>query len=239
MSDDELIKLDDTTTDSEDSTDKFRKVFSHPDKDEIITKLLSGESVRAIEAWLKKKYPYGKRNHVSYLTLQKFRSKYLKIEADVLKDLQRERQALRTRRHEDIRIEEIKATDSYQASLSNYVQESLIDYNGTIKDLLERCSRGIERLEALDEHKGSHLNHAAIAGYLTQIKGLVEMHHKMVEKQEKKAGDQVEKDYGVLKKQLEILKQVIREIFQETAPELQPIFIAKVKERMEQEGLNE
>ena len=36
------------------------KVIRHPDKDELIKMLLNGDSVKQIEAWLKKKYPRSK-----------------------------------------------------------------------------------------------------------------------------------------------------------------------------------
>ena len=33
------------------------KVLKHPDKEEIISKLLNGESLKDVERWLSKKYP--------------------------------------------------------------------------------------------------------------------------------------------------------------------------------------
>lgn len=217
--------------------DKFRKIFSHPDKDEVIAMLLSGDSVRQVEGWLKKKYPSSRKNKISFVTLQKFRSEYLDLRADVLKDLKEERSALRVQRREDFKVEQVKESDAYREGLQKYVQESLIDYNSEIKFLLDKCYAGIERLEDLDDLKGSHLNHAAIAGYLDKLKGIYELHYKMVTEQEKKASDQVVEDYEVLSKRVNILKEVIVEVFQETAPELQPIFVTKVRERMEREGI--
>ena len=63
------------------------KVARHPDKDEIIKMLLNGESVKQVDAWLKKKYPKKKRLHISYMTLQKFRSEHLNIKGDLLEDI--------------------------------------------------------------------------------------------------------------------------------------------------------
>jgi len=63
------------------------KVIRHPDKDELIKMLLNGDSVKQIEAWLKKKYPRSKRHHISYMTLQKFRAEQLNIKGDLLEDI--------------------------------------------------------------------------------------------------------------------------------------------------------
>ena len=63
------------------------KVARHPDKEEIIKMLLNGESVKQVDAWLKKKYPKRKRLHISYMTLQKFRADHLNIKGDLLEDI--------------------------------------------------------------------------------------------------------------------------------------------------------
>lgn len=226
-----------TPTLSEKVEQEFRKVFQHSDKDEIIERLISGESVRQVEAWLKQKYGTQKKKQVSFVTLQKFRSQYLNIEADVLKDLQKQRKALELSRREEARVEQVKTATSYQASMTNYVQSSLIDYNQMILSLLNQCNAGIERLRDLDENKGTHLNHVAIAGYLGKIQDIMVMYNKMMNEQEKKSAGKVEADYETLKRQLEILKEVIKEVFLETNPEGLPIFSAKVRDRMLQAGL--
>ena len=70
-----------------------KKVLNHPDKEELIRKLLEGDSVKEVEAWIKQKYPRRKRLHVSYMTLQKFRAEHLNLKGDVLEDI-------KNRRHE-------------------------------------------------------------------------------------------------------------------------------------------
>jgi len=216
---------------------EFKKIFQHPDKDEIIEKLIGGESVRQVEAWLKNKYQTQKKKQVSFVTLQKFRSQYLNIEADVLKDLQKQRRALEVQKRHEQRTETVKTAESYQAGLAAYVQNSLIDYNQTILGLLHQCHNGIEKLKDLDENKGSHLNHVAIAGYLGKIQDVMQMHNKMIVDQEKRAAGKVEADYELLKRQLEILKETIKEVFLETNPEGLPVFTSRVREKMLEAGL--
>ena len=68
---------------------KLSKVIRHPDKEEIIKRLLAGESTREIEASLKAKYnkPEDRRYHVSYMTLQKFRSEELNLKKNIIDDI--------------------------------------------------------------------------------------------------------------------------------------------------------
>ena len=68
-----------------------KKVLNHPDKEELIKKLLEGESVKGVESWLKDKYPRKKRMHISYMTLQKFRTEHLNLKGEVLDDIKNRR----------------------------------------------------------------------------------------------------------------------------------------------------
>ena len=151
--------------------------------------------------------------------------------------MQKERSALRLQKYQEQKVEAVKDTDAYKQGMQNYLQNSIIDYNDTLMMIRDKCLAGLERLEGLDDYKGHHLNHTAMQGYLSKIQDLMELHYKIVKDQEKNSKDKVEEDYETLKMQVQILKDVIKEIFQETAPELQPIFVARVKQRMEEAGL--
>ena len=71
-----------------------KKVLNHPDKEDMIKRLLGGDSVKEVERWLKEKYPRSKRLHVSYMTLQKFRADHLNLKGDVLGDIKNRRTEL-------------------------------------------------------------------------------------------------------------------------------------------------
>lgn len=67
----------------------FAKVLTHPDRDQIISRLTSGESSRDVSAWLKEKYPYPKdtSKHISYNTLNEFRTKHLNIHGAAMTEM--------------------------------------------------------------------------------------------------------------------------------------------------------
>jgi hypothetical protein len=216
----------------------FDKIQHHPDKDEIITKLISGEPTRVIEAWLKAKYPNNRHNQVSYLSLQSFRKSHLKIDQAILKDLQKERKQQLIQRKYEQQQEMVQNTRAYQAGLANYVQDSLIDYNAEILQMMDHIREGIDNLRALNSSKSSHLNHQAISAYLEKYKSVIEMHHKMIEKQKKSEGDRLEENYEVLTKKMNILIEAVKETFNETNPEGLFVFISKIKDKMNEAGIH-
>jgi len=65
----------------------FAKILNHPDRDQIISRLTSGESSREVSAWLKEKYPKDKNRQVSYNTLNEFRRTNLNIDGAVMNDI--------------------------------------------------------------------------------------------------------------------------------------------------------
>ena len=65
----------------------FAKILNHPDRDQIISKLTSGESSREVSTWLKDRHPKNKNNQISYNTLNEFRKNSLNIDGAVLNDI--------------------------------------------------------------------------------------------------------------------------------------------------------
>lgn len=222
---------------TENTSSGFKKITNHPNKDEIVEKLIAGISLRQIESWLKSKYPNQSKLHVSYITLQKFRKNHLNIEGDVLKELQKERKALQVAKRQEQQQEQIQQISTYQVGKANYLQDSLINYNDEILRLMEECREGIDDLKDLNEQKGSHLNHQAIASYLEKYKAVIEMHHKMVSDQEKKQGDRLEEDYEQLRVQMDILIESVKEAFNQTNPEGLFVFMDLVKQKMNESGI--
>lgn len=217
------------------TTPNFRKILTHPDKSEIVERLAGGHSVRQVEAWLRKKYPSQPKMQISFVSLQSFRKQYLKLEADDIVKIQQERNLVSRTYHESRELEEIRSCEGYKKA-RNLLDENLIDYNNTLVDLLAMCQTGIDELKVIDNPKALPRKHEVLSKYISQILGLVESHHKILERQEKKVGNQVEKDYEVLKSQVNILKEATKETFREMAPELLPIFVQKLKEKIEAKG---
>lgn len=220
-------------------TTGFKKITEHPDKDAIVEKLIGGESTRNIEKWLKQKHPYNKKLQVSYMSLQSFRKNHLKLDSQILRDLQQERKDLQVQKRQEQEHASVQHMHAYKAGLANYVQDSLIDYNQEILMMMEQCRHGIEQLQEMNDSKGSHLNHQALAVYVEKYKSVIEMHHKMIEAQKKAEGDRLSEDYEALNKKMEILVAAVKEAFNQTNPEGLFLFVDIVKNKLREAGIEE
>ena len=102
-----------------------KKILKHPDKEEIIGMLNDGESVRGIEANLKKKYPNNKSLWLSSVTLQKFRKDKLQLEGRVLKDLQEVGRSQKQQTEEKERQHTLETSNAYNKKLNEIVDSKL------------------------------------------------------------------------------------------------------------------
>src|ERR1035437_10296456 len=68
------------------------KILNHPDREEIIQRLLNGMSPTVVHKWLLSKYPDEKQNHITVAAINKFRIRYLDINKEAARFLKKERQ---------------------------------------------------------------------------------------------------------------------------------------------------
>lgn len=68
------------------------KILNHPDKEEIIQKLLSGVSPNNIRIWLQDKYPDDKEQHITVSSINSFRKNYLNLNREAVRILKKEQQ---------------------------------------------------------------------------------------------------------------------------------------------------
>jgi predicted ATP-binding protein involved in virulence len=215
----------------------YQKIMSHPDKNEIIMRMSTGDTTRKVEGWLKNKYAKNKALQLSFVSLQSFRKNYLNLYGDTLKQIQEERKKLQVVKRREQEQENVQKVEAYQVGLANYVQESIIDYNREILGLIEECKEGVRSLKDINAAKSSHLNHQAIAAYIGRLQDVIQMHAKMLSDQEKKQGNRLQEDYVQLNKKMEILIDAVKEAFTQTNPEGLTLFVEIVRDKMTQAGL--
>ena len=204
-----------------------KKVLNHPDKEELIRKLLEGDSVKEVEGWLKEKYPRRKRLHVSYMTLQKFRAEHLNLKGDVLDDI-------KNRRHE-IDKESIDAetkmvihnSSAYQQKIDQIASNKL----DVSKRLLEMDSLINSRLEFyynLLENGGTLKEDKIFIEYINTMKGLMQDWKKYVEGV---ADKRVEHNINinVVNEQARILKETVVDVLSEISPDLITVFVERLE----------
>jgi hypothetical protein len=210
---------------------KANKVLNHPEREDIIKKLVNGESVKEVEKWLRKKHPRTPRLQISYDTLQKFRKDHLHIEGDVLDKIKqaRKEQVLESDELETMAI--ISASSAYQNKIDEIVSNEL----DTNRKLLEMSSLIGARMEYYFNSlsQGSNIQQDKMFLDLVNAqRGLVQDWKKYVEGV---ADTKIEHNINVsvINEQVTILKSIVFEVLQEMSPELIPTFVEKMNSKLE------
>src|SRR6056300_1002135 len=156
------------------------KIMNHPDKDEIIKRMLDGESVRSIESWLKEKYPNKKRNHISYPTLQIFRQENLNIRGEVLEDIKEIKQAKDEAEKERILEEKVKKSNAYKEKLEEIVSQE-IDVNKRLLEMEALVNSRIEFYFNILNSGGTIREDKIFIEYINILRGLMSDWKKFIE----------------------------------------------------------
>jgi len=206
------------------------KVTRHPEREQIIQKLLNGESTKSVSEWLKKKHPKSKRLHISWITLQKFRKEELDLYGDTLADLK----SARKQRDSEDRALEVKAivanSSTYQEKINEIVSEEL------------DVKKGLTQMYTLIESRMAHwFNVASASGIDKDDKMFIEMVNlqkgvyqdwkKFIEGHADKTIDH-NISIEVVNDQVGLLRNIVYEVLQELDPKLIPVFIEKINSKM-------
>tara|TARA_A100001011_G_scaffold398129_1_gene501473 strand:- start:1318 stop:2010 length:693 start_codon:yes stop_codon:yes gene_type:complete len=206
------------------------KVLRHPDKEDIIKKLLAGESVKEVERWIKDKHPRSKRLQISYMTLQKFRSEHLDIKGDVLDEIKNRRTEIAKESKEaEVRSIVINSS-SYQEKLEE-IASSELDVTRRLLEMDKLVTSRLEYYFNLLQNGGSLKEDKIFLEYINSLKSIMQDWKKYIEGvADKKIEHNI--NLNVIDEQAKILKEVVYEVLREMDPSLVPIFISKMQDRM-------
>lgn len=207
------------------------KIINHPDKDAIIEKMLEGESVRSIEAWLKEKYPKKKKYHISYPTLQNFRQENLNIRGEVLEDIKEIKSAKDEEEKERLIEEKIKKSSAYQDKLEEIVSHE-IDVSRRLIEMEALVNSRLEYYFNLLSAGGSIREDKVFIEYINILRGLMNDWKKFIEGY---SDNKVENNINVniVMQQITIIKNVVSDVLKEMQPELIPLFIENVNQKLD------
>lgn len=207
------------------------KILNHPHKDEIISKLISGESVKEVEEWLRKKHPKSKRLHVSYMTLQKFRKEHLNLEGEVLEDIKNARfDSDKSTQSAEIRAV-IASSSAYQNKISE-IASSELDVTRKLLEMNQLINSRIEfYFNALNGENSGIKEDKIFLEYLGMYRGVMQDWKKYVEGVADKTVEH-NININVINEQIGLLKNVVYEVLQEIQPDLIPIFVEKINSKL-------
>jgi hypothetical protein len=209
------------------------KISRHPDKKEIISKLLNGESVKKIEEWIKAKYPRTKRYHISYMTLQKFRTNHLNIKGELLEDI-------KNRRHQDdvdaekneIRVALLNSSE-YQKKIDEIVSKE-IDVNRRLLEMEALISSRLEYYfnQVSSSERPNTFNDKALLDYINALRAILSDWKKYVDGfADKKIEHNI--NIQVVDTQVKVLKEAMFEVLSEMDPQLILQFMDKLNQKMQ------
>lgn len=104
----------------------YKKILEHPDKDEIISKLVIGSAPSDIHEWLKIKYTNVSETKfvLSEKMLNSFKNTYLDFYQDIQADMAKTKQALATNTMDEAKLA-VQGNSTYKDIMINYVQGEL------------------------------------------------------------------------------------------------------------------
>ena len=215
------------------------KIAAHPDKQEIIDRLLAGESVKGVAGWLKTKYANNRNRWISYLTIQRYRQDHLNLKGAVLQEIKQTANELTTERVHEQRDNAIRAMPEYEAAKTQ-IAKGILDHGSLILDIHDKIWDRLNKMESLDTN---YKNDAVIVEYIGQLRQLAADYHKMtmdVQKFQSKNDTTTNVQVVVQQAQDQVnsLKKIVIETLQEMDPALIPVFLEKIRTRMSEVTTN-
>jgi len=234
------------------------RLLNHPDKEEIIQRLLAGVSPNSVYVWLQEKYPTKKDYHLSVSTLSNFRKDYLNLDREATRAIKMEmkKKKLGLPHNPDINSFKINAfkeipdeTDemhalrvkstllqspTYREKLKN-ITEATLDGPRLIKELVSLLQSRLEvyfNEVATASTAGESLRaDKMFAEYVSLMKDLI------------KDSKKIEDDYNaqpedgtiqlnVVHEQVGIIRETIKELLVEFQPELALEFMDRLNKKM-------
>ena len=203
----------------------------HPDKEEIIKMLLNGESVKEVERWIKKKHPRSKRLQISYMTLQKFRAESLNLKGDILDDIKNRR--AEGQKQDEVLEQKmmIEASSAYQEKIDEIASAEL-DVTRRLLEMDKLVTSRIEFYYNLLQQGGSIKEDKIFLEYINTLKSLMQDWKKYIEGV---ADQKIEHNinFNVINTQVSVLKDSVCEILQDIQPELIPVFLDRVNDKIQ------
>ena len=214
-------------------------VRKHPSKPDIDERLLAGESVEAVAAWLKQKFSKQKKMQVNKMTLQAYRRNFLNLDGDVLADLKKERQVKLAGEKKRRALEVAHAEPAYQIAKAQYAQNYALQISNTNQRLEECYLKLTEQIATMEGEKVHHLNAKVMVEQIRLMKDILKDAFEMEQKLKESQQTNVNIDITRITREIQVIKAAVRETITELCPEVWSAFMDKLREKLQAARLNE
>lgn len=218
-------------TSKEKESFSHKKILNHPDREKIIERLLAGESLKDIELWIQKKYPRSKRLHISYMSLQRFRSGHLNLKGQVLEDI-KTKKLEEDKKNSELEAQLIIKTSSAYQQKINEIASNELDVTRRLLELDKLISARIESyFNLVQSGNFNSKSDEVLLQYINTMRALLGDWKKYIEGfADKKVEHNV--NINIINEQTKILKESVLDVLREMDPRLIPIFVDKVDYKM-------
>lgn len=231
------------------------KILNHPDREDIIQKLVSGLSPNKVSDWLSEKYSKEDEKHlrITVKAISDFRSKYLNLNRDAVRMLKKERQKKElglphnanagsfldltdeTEEQHDLRVKEtLLQSPTYRDKLKE-ITEATLDGPRLIKELVTLIQ---SRLEVYFNEiaSGTTIGNTIkadkqFAEYVSLMKDLVK-DAKKIEDDYNAQPESGQVQLNVVHEQIGIIRDTVKDLLAEFAPDLALEFMDRLNKRM-------
>ena len=207
------------------------KVLKHPNKSEIIEKLVSGISTREVESWLKEKYPNKRSYHISYMTLQKFRKEELDIKGEVLDDIKHKRQEIVLKQEKEETDRLINKSKSYRDKIEEIANTEL-DITRKLLELDSIVETRIEYYYNVLQNGGSFKDDKMFLEYINTMRSLMQDWKKYIEGFTDQRIENNNINITIVNQQVNILKSAILETLEGIDPSYTTLFLDNLSNKL-------
>jgi hypothetical protein len=209
----------------------LKKILGHPDEDEIISKLVLGDSPHSVHEWLKSKYaPVSQTQFiVTEANLKKFESDYL----DLYQHLKKDMILVKANAQREIELS-IKKNPSYKEQVRKLVNNEL-DLRETICNLVvaveTRVGVVFDKIQENFINNGLNTREERLFMDYARVLGeVLEKYHKFTEVKDSTTINNTV-TFQVMDQHVAIIQDVIKEILEEMDVEMSLKFMEKFNER--------
>ena len=231
------------------------KILNHPDREEIIQKLVSGISPNKVNDWLNEKYSKEEDKHlrITVKAISDFRTRYLNLTRDAVRLLKKERQKKElglphnanagsflertgeTEEEHELRVKEtLLQSPTYREKLKN-ITEAALDGPRLIKELVSLIQARLEvyfNAVASGTTVGDTLKaDKQFAEYVSLMKDLVK-DAKKIEDDYTAQPESGQVQLNVVHEQVGLIRDTVKDLLNEFDPTLALEFMDRLNRRM-------
>jgi hypothetical protein len=209
----------------------FSKILAHPDKDEIISKLVNGVKTKDVSDWLKLKYPNNDQAHLKLSS--KMLKEFVDNNLDLYNTLKNDVADVKAGNKQDKKIAESLLNNKTYKERLNQLADDDIDIKRIMNEVIFLIRERIEQyFDKVQENPGNLKPDYGLIKWFEVLLNATEKFDKIVNK----APDQVIQHnitMQAMDQHTAIFQDVIREVLAELDSEAAFLFMDKIREKLE------